>query len=352
MAASGFTPISLYYSTTASAVPTSGNLANGELGLNIADMKLYAKNSAGTVTLLASSAAATPTTPGGSNTQVQFNSSGTFAGSSNMTFNGTTLTVADLTDSSLTVGRVVYAGTAGNLTGSANLFWDIANNRLGVGTASPVGRFQVAGGTATFSGGGSGGVFGDDNTSYFLLQGSSTASSAAIYLNGAGRTSFGGHLQYAGAQHTWYNAAVNTTWMVIDGSGRLLVGHASTQGNNSRLQLSGGFESFGSQGGNGVLTTQSFFNTNSSGFAIAQMDVLTGANIYEGVFRWQTKDVGGTMAERLRVASAGQIGLSGANYGTAGQVLTSGGSGAAPTWATAGGGTTMLFCAFSSTMGL
>jgi len=59
MAASGFTPISLYYSTTASAVPTSGNLANGELGLNIADMKLYAKNSAGTVTLLASNAGAT-----------------------------------------------------------------------------------------------------------------------------------------------------------------------------------------------------------------------------------------------------------------------------------------------------
>jgi len=54
MAASGYTPIQLYYSTTASAVPTSGNLANGELGLNIADMKLYAKNSAGTVTLLAS----------------------------------------------------------------------------------------------------------------------------------------------------------------------------------------------------------------------------------------------------------------------------------------------------------
>jgi hypothetical protein len=55
MAQAGFTPISLYYSTTASAIPTSGNLANGELGLNIADMKLYAKNSAGTVTLLASS---------------------------------------------------------------------------------------------------------------------------------------------------------------------------------------------------------------------------------------------------------------------------------------------------------
>lgn len=59
MAASGYTPISLYYSTTASAIPTSGNLVDGELALNTADMKLYAKNSSGTVTLLASSSGAT-----------------------------------------------------------------------------------------------------------------------------------------------------------------------------------------------------------------------------------------------------------------------------------------------------
>ena len=57
MAASGFTPISLYYSTTPTAVPSAGNLVPGELGLNIADMKLYAENSSGVVTLLADSAA-------------------------------------------------------------------------------------------------------------------------------------------------------------------------------------------------------------------------------------------------------------------------------------------------------
>ena len=54
MAAAGFTPIQIYYSTTASAVPTAGNLLPGELGLNIADMKLYCENSSGVVTLLAS----------------------------------------------------------------------------------------------------------------------------------------------------------------------------------------------------------------------------------------------------------------------------------------------------------
>ena len=61
MAASGYTPISLYYSTTASSVPSAGNLVNGELALNTADMKLYAKNSSGVVTLLASNSGATGT---------------------------------------------------------------------------------------------------------------------------------------------------------------------------------------------------------------------------------------------------------------------------------------------------
>ena len=43
-------------------------------------------------------------------------------------------------------------------------------------------------------------------------------------------------------------------------------------------------------------------------------------------------------SERFRFGSSGQLGIGGATYGTSGQVLTSGGSGAAPTWADAGGG--------------
>lgn len=43
-------------------------------------------------------------------------------------------------------------------------------------------------------------------------------------------------------------------------------------------------------------------------------------------------------SERFRFASAGQLGIGGATYGTSGQVLTSGGASAAPTWADAGGG--------------
>lgn len=42
-------------------------------------------------------------------------------------------------------------------------------------------------------------------------------------------------------------------------------------------------------------------------------------------------------SERFRIGPTGQIGIGGANYGTSGQVLTSGGSGAAPSWLPANG---------------
>ena len=43
-------------------------------------------------------------------------------------------------------------------------------------------------------------------------------------------------------------------------------------------------------------------------------------------------------SERIRIGASGQIGLAGANYGTSGQVLTSGGSGGVPTWTTPAAG--------------
>jgi hypothetical protein len=95
--------------------------------------------------------------------------------------------------------------------------------------------------------------------------------------------------------------------MTLDASGRLLVGGTASQGNGSRLQISGNTQYFGSQSANGLLSSTSYFNTNSTGFEIAKLDVSTGANIYEGVFQFYTKDSGGTMAERARITSGGDL---------------------------------------------
>ena len=61
---------------------------------------------------------------------------------------------------------------------------------------------------------------------------------------------------------------------------------------------------------------------------------LTQVRVYTGT---NTTTTGGT--ERIRINNAGAIGLSGANYGSSGQVLTSQGSGSAVAWSTVSGTT-------------
>jgi hypothetical protein len=53
MAQAGFTPIQLYYSTTTTNAPSSGNLTDGELAINITDGKLFYKDNGGVVQTLA-----------------------------------------------------------------------------------------------------------------------------------------------------------------------------------------------------------------------------------------------------------------------------------------------------------
>jgi hypothetical protein len=86
-------------------------LVAGELALNTNDGKLYYKDSAGVVQVLAGKGGAG--VAGGSNTQVQYNSSGSLAGSANMTFDGTTLTTTGISDS----GNLTFTGTGNRITG-------------------------------------------------------------------------------------------------------------------------------------------------------------------------------------------------------------------------------------------
>jgi hypothetical protein len=83
-------------------------------------------------------------------------------------------------------------------------------------------------------------------------------------------------------------------------------------------------------------------NAGAEGFEVG-VGYLAGRNLYQSYNRatsayvqadneallhtWSTSST-----ERFRIDTLGQLGIGGANYGTAGQVLTSGGSGAAPTW--------------------
>ena len=101
MAQATYTPISLYYSTTASAAPTAGNLVNGELAINIIDGKLYYKDNTGAVQIIATKAAVTNVN------SISFGTTG-------------------LTPSTATTGVVTVAGTLAVANGGTN------------GTSSPV----------------------------------------------------------------------------------------------------------------------------------------------------------------------------------------------------------------------
>ena len=72
----------------------------------------------------------------------------------------------------------------------------------------------------------------------------------------------------------------------------------------------------------------------------AEVDGTPGANDMPGrlVFK-TTADGANSLTERLRITAAGALGIAGANYGSSGQVLTSGGSGAAISWSTISGTT-------------
>jgi hypothetical protein len=81
MAQTGYTPIQLYYSSTTTNVPVNTNLSNGELAINIADGKLFFKNSSNVVKVMMTNPAGLnyPTADGSSGQAILTNGSGTLS---------------------------------------------------------------------------------------------------------------------------------------------------------------------------------------------------------------------------------------------------------------------------------
>jgi len=78
------------------------------------------------------------------------------------------------------------------------------------------------------------------------------------------------------------------------------------------------------------MSTVNTGTTTNDGFTISIDGTSSEVNLIQREAAALISYTNGT--ERLRIASSGAFGLSGANYGSSGQVITSNGSGSAPTW--------------------
>jgi len=355
MAQTGYTPISIYYSSTASAVPTAGNLVAGELAINTADGRLFYKDSAGVVQVIAGKGGSG--VAGGSTTQVQYNSSGSLAGSANMTFSGTALTLAnDASISGLTVGKgasavstnsvlgyqagqavtsggqlvaIGYQSAYSNTTGGDNVaiggYQALYSNTSGSQNIA-IGRSAL---TANTTGGSNVGIgyqtlysntTASNNTAVGYQAGYSTTtgSNNVIMGNTAGYTnSTGQYNTYigdrAGYSANYAGASVNT--FIGNYSG-----YSVTSGIANTFVGSGPSFSAGS-----AITTGSkntiigAYSGNNGG-----LDIRTASNYIV------LSDGDGN--PRVVVNDSGALGLNGANYGTSGQALISAGSAAVPAW--------------------
>lgn len=277
-----------------------------------------------------------------------------------------------------------------------------SSGRVGIGTSNPGGKLEINGGTGVATSGGTLIVRQDGNTSSdgialtssngvshrmyknasgtFLMGPSSNAEAFALDLSGnvgIGTTSPDTKLHVEGNLLVdAYNQGEDngiflregfltidqpsiTVWDMSN-SGASPDGLSINANDGIRFRENGGEVARFKDGNFGIGTTNpGTFKLDVAGSARSNFFALRlnqslpseSSAIYRpatGTFAIVTSS-----AERLRIGSAGQIGIGGANYGASGQVLTSNGSGSAPSWQAAGGVTNYLRDdAFDSGIGL
>jgi len=294
MAQSGFTPLQLYYSSTTTNVPTSGNLLAGELAINTADGKLFYKDSSGVVQTIATKASAANSFSAGTTgftPNTATTGAVTLAGTLVVSNGGTGLTT-------LTAGYIPY-GAGTSAFGSVSTFkYDTTNNTLSAPTMATTSVTSV---TPALS---------------FNASNSPHASGASVS---------GTYLQFV-LQNKSGTAGASTNYVLSNDLGTDSTYYGEFGMNSSTYTASGTFADFYSIN-NGIY------------YSGHDGDVSLGSgNGFKTYLTW------GTTGQSAHVINAsGAIGLSTnlgtsaattgtTGFGTSGQVLTSAGSAAPAAW--------------------
>ena len=268
MAQTNYTPIALYYSTTAAAAPTAGNLVNGELAINITDGKLYYKDNSGVVQVIANKATLT------SVDTLSFGSTGltpATATTGNITVGGTLITSNGGTgQSSYTAGDVLYYASGTALT------------KLGIGTAGQV---------LTVNGGGTAPQWSSVSASVTTFSAGttgltpSTATSGAVTLAGTLATTNGGTgltaFTSGGAVYASSTSALTTGTLPVasGGSGAVtLTGVLKGNGTSAFTAATAGTD-YVAPGTATTFTATQTFNGTSSTAAMKELNIIEPASV-------------------------------------------------------------------------
>jgi len=182
-----------------------------------------------------------------------------------------------------------------------------------------------------------------DNAGNFSIFSGTSSDSERLRIDSSGRLLVG----TSTSRSNWYNGSGRDPLLQIEQSGNTRLGITRTDNNNNGPELLFGKtrdSSYAIVSNGDEIGEISFQGADGTELVEAvsikaQIDGTPGANDMPGRIVLATTASGAsTPTERLRITSDGAFGLSGANYGTSGQVLTSNGSSAAPTWQNAGAG--------------
>ena len=341
MAQSGYTPISLYYSTTAATAPTAGNLVNGELAINITDGKLYYKDNSGVVQVIASKSAAGATISFGTTGLTPSTATAlgnvTVAGTLNVANGGTGLT-------SLSASYIPYGNGTSAFNSSSNLYFSgqslVASNTAAT-TGPTLASFAVNG-----FGGNNLGLNVSSNAEAYVVNTASTkyqyyqAGTVAAFTNVANSVNsgalidFGAYNSSNGATDVYIGAvaggSVNgpanfvvgrrtsvTSWaesLRVDASGNLGVGTSSPA---AKLDVVLNDNSFGaglnitnSNAGSSAQSKLNLINSSGNYLALIQNSASVNSGVaYVGTNSTQALTMGTGFAEAMRITSAGNVGI-------------------------------------------